>query len=81
MNGPDQNLFQIDMSLTEGGEEHWKEVVEVIFAYAKMLGEAVELSISNDTCSSGDVLRRIWDEVAQIDRMHFHQTSPGAVYR
>ena len=86
VSGPDQNLFQIDMSLTEGGEDHWKEVVEVIFAYAKMLGEAVELSMksnsgsSNDTCS-GDVLRRIWDEVAQIDRMHFHQTSPGAVYR
>lgn len=86
MSGPDQNLFQIDMSLTEGGEDHWKEVVEVIFAYAKMLGEAVELSMksnsgsSNDTCSV-DVLRRIWDEVAQIDRMHFHQTSPGAVYR
>lgn len=86
VSGPDQNLFQIDMSLTEGGEDHWKEVVEVIFAYAKMLGEAVELSMksnsgsSNDTCSV-DVLRRIWDEVAQIDRMHFHQTSPGAVYR
>lgn len=86
--GPDQNLFQIDMSLTEEGEEHWKRVVEIIFAYAKILGSAVEVSLksedanlSDGICSSDDVLRRIWDEVAQIDRMHYHQTSPGAVYR
>lgn len=82
--GPDQNLFQIDMSLTEEGESHWTEVTEVIFAYGKMLSKAVELSLQStadpDSCSE-DTLRRIWDEVAQIDRMHFHQTSPGAVYR
>lgn len=84
--GPDQNLFQIDMSLTEEGEAHWKEVTKVIFAYGQMLNSAVEASLTSigegvDTCSSNDALRRIWDEVAQIDRMHFHQTSPGAVYR
>lgn len=84
--GPDQNLFQIDMSLTEEGEAHWKEVAEVIFAYGKMLRSAVVASLAsegkgNGTCSSDDALKRIWDEVAQIDRMHFHQTSPGAVYR
>lgn len=82
--GPDQNLFQIDMSLTEEGESHWKEVTGVIFAYGKMLSKAVELSLqpstSSGTCSE-DTLRRIWDEVSRIDSMHFHQTSPGAVYR
>jgi secreted Zn-dependent insulinase-like peptidase len=81
--GPDQNLFQIDMSLTEEGEEHWKDATEVIFAYGKMLRDSVDISLksSNATCSSEDALRRIWDEVAKIDRMNFHQTSPGAVYR
>jgi insulysin len=86
--GPDQNLFQIDVSLTEEGEVHWKEVVNVIFAYGKMLCDAVEVSLkNNETCNATaaaaeeDVLRRVWDEVGRIDRMHFHQTSPGAVYR
>ena len=86
MSGPDQNLFQIEMSLTEEGEKKWKEVMKVIFAYAKTLTGAVDLSLTskegnNDTCSTHDILTRIWDEVGQIDRMHFHQTSPGAVYR
>ncbi|KAL3795275.1 hypothetical protein HJC23_008360 [Cyclotella cryptica] len=88
VSGPDQNLFQIEMSLTEEGEKNWKEVTKVIFAYAKMLADAVELSLTskegnkdtNDTCLAHDTLTRIWDEVGQIDRMHFHQTSPGAVY-
>lgn len=87
MSGPDQNLFQIEMSLTEDGEKNWKEVTKVIFAYAHMLNSAVELSLaskegsSDATCSPQDALTRIWDEVGRIDRMHFHQTSPGAVYR
>jgi insulysin len=87
VSSPDQNLFQIDMSLTEEGEQNWKEVTKVIFAYASMLADSVALSLdpkiakgSNDTCSANE-LARIWDEVAQIERMHFHQTSPGAVYR
>lgn len=86
VSGPDQNLFQIEMSLTEEGEKNWKEVTKVIFAYAKMLTDVVELSLSSkegnyNTCSTHDTLTRIWDEIGQIYRMHFHQTSPGAVYR
>ena len=74
---PDQTLFQIQMSLTEEGEEHWKDVVNVIFWYSQMLQNAAESSGDEASCNE---LRRIWEEVAALDRIRFHQTSPGAVY-
>ena len=72
----DQCLFQIQMNLTKDGEEHWKEVVNVIFEYASMLRNAAEKE-DESTCNE---LGRIWDECAALDRIRFHQTSPGAVY-
>ena len=74
---PDQTLFQVQMSLTEEGEEHWKDVVHVIFKYSQMLQNAAESDEDDASCNE---LRRIWDEVAALDRIRFHQTSPGAVY-
>ncbi|KAL7452764.1 hypothetical protein ACHAWC_004489 [Mediolabrus comicus] len=86
ISAPDQNLFQVTISLTEEGEKYWKHVVKWIFAYAKMLCTAAEETLKlngggdNDTCKSERDLYRIWAEVGQLDRMRFHQTSPGAVY-
>jgi len=88
ISAPDQNLFQISITLTKEGEEHWRDVVKYIFAYAKMLCAAAEETLKlsngggNDACKSDgrDDLYRIWDEVGRLDRMQFHQTSPGHVY-
>lgn len=85
ISGPDQTLFQIQVSLTVEGEEHWKDVVRVIFHYGKVVCHAAEESFAasgvSTPCKDGDdKLRRIWAEVAALGRMHFHQTSPGAVY-
>ncbi|KAL7552322.1 hypothetical protein ACHAWF_015546 [Thalassiosira exigua] len=86
--GPDQALFQISVTLTAEGEEHWKDVAKVIFDYGKLIRRFAEDSTAvndntanDDTCENGgSELRRIWDEVAALDQMRFHQTSPGAVY-
>ncbi|KAL9181418.1 hypothetical protein ACHAXT_010223 [Thalassiosira profunda] len=85
--GPDQTLFKIEVNMTEDGEDRWKEVARAIFDYGKLLCGVAEESLSKEsnasedgTCSDGSELRRIWDEVAALDRLHFHQTSPGAVY-
>ena len=93
VSGPDQNLFQISVSLTEEGEEKWEEVVRVLFGYGRLLcrvaeealesdgGEAKDRINDNDASEcKWDPLRRIWDEVAILDRMGFDQTSPGQVY-
>ncbi|KAL7495859.1 hypothetical protein ACHAWT_005098 [Skeletonema menzelii] len=87
ISAPDQNLFQITISLTKEGEENWKDIVKYIFAYAKMLCTVAEetLKLSDGACQSDDGsgkddLYRIWEEVGKLDRMQFHQTSPGSVY-
>ena len=85
VSAPDQNLFQIGINLTAEGEKHWKDVAQVIFDYGKMVCSIAEESLASegkdaDTCKNDKELRRIWDEVVALDRMRFHQTSPGAVY-
>ena len=76
---PDQCLFKVEMTLTPEGEEHWAEATGAIFAYAKMVQSAAEESLAN--CHDGEnQFRRIWDEVASLSKIRFHQTSPGAVY-
>lgn len=73
INAPDQNLFQVQISLTESGERNWADVVKVVFDYADMLCKA---SCSDDASD----LTRIWDEVCRLNRMTFNQRSPGAAY-
>lgn len=76
---PDQCLFMVEMTLTPEGEEHWAEATGAIFGYAKMVQRAAEESLEN--CHDGEnEFRRIWDEVASLSKIRFHQTSPGAVY-
>ena len=73
---PDFTLFQVDMSLTGKGETHWKEVVSTIFAYCRLLQK--EVADKKDKNSSD--LKSIWGETSDLDRMFFHQTSPGGTY-
>ena len=81
ISSPDQTLFQVQMNLTADGEDHWKDVVKVIFDYGNMLSNALNGDYTTDTCKEGEKeLRRIWEEVATLDRIRFDQTSPGAVY-
>jgi insulysin len=69
---PDFTLFQVDLGLTEKGEQHWQEVVDIIFGYCRLLKDKLE--------NNPHELARIWGEVSRLDQMFFHQTSPGGVY-
>ena len=64
------------MGLTEEGEAHWEEVVSVIFAYCRLLQEKAR---AGDSRTKGS-LKRIWKEMCELDRIFFHETSPGGVY-
>ncbi|KAG7368781.1 protease III family protein [Nitzschia inconspicua] len=72
--GPDFKLFQVDMTLTEKGEENWETIVDVIFAYCRMLLREVKSEAGKES------LRRIWGETSDLNRLFFHQTSPGSAY-
>ena len=70
--GPDFTLFQIDVNLTEKGEEEWEKVVDALLQHCQLIGRA--------STSHPEDLKRIWDENAKLRRMFFHQNSPGSVY-
>ena len=70
--GPDQTLFQLDMALTEQGEERWEQVVDLIMAHCRLIQETAAQNEQD--------LRRIWGELATLGALHFDQTSPGAAY-
>ena len=69
---PDFTLFQVDMGLTEKGEQHWEAVVDVIFAYCRLVEDHANKDYRD--------LARIWGETSKLDRMFFDQTSPGGTY-
>jgi insulysin len=73
-------LFKIEVTLTPDGEECWADVTQVIFDYATMVRRAAEESLKSNEGNGDNELRRIYDEVASLSKMRFHQTSPGAVY-
>jgi insulysin len=93
---PDFTLFQVDIGLTEKGEEHWEEVVDVIFAYCRLLQQAatdtdtdIAIAIANETTehtnnlmAPGGIqdLKRTWGEMCKLNQMFFDQTSPGGPY-
>jgi insulysin len=80
--GPDFTLFQVDMGLTEKGEENWKQVVDVIFQHCRLISEATKRLSASGEDSEGTVfdVQRIWAESSKLRAMFFHQTSPGSVY-
>ena len=73
---PDFSLFQVEMGLTEKGEKYWKDVVNLVFAYCRMIKDNAEMAKNGES----NQLRRIWGEMSQLDKMFFHQTSPGGAY-
>jgi insulysin len=77
---PDFTLFQVDMGLTEKGEQHWKEVVDLVFAYCRLLQEQVDVASKSSSSNDKSDMVRIWGEMSRLDEMFFHQTSPGGVY-
>lgn len=76
VSAPDFQLFQLDMGLTEKGEKHWKEVVDMVFAYCRLLNQKLEEESKNNS----DEFRRIWGESIKLDEIFFDQTSPSGVY-
>lgn len=72
--GPDYTLFQIDVGLTEKGENEWEKVVDVILQHCRLIAVAAK----DET--TGQELRRIWGESAKLRSMFFHQASPTSVY-
>ncbi|VEU43382.1 unnamed protein product [Pseudo-nitzschia multistriata] len=79
---PDFTLFQIDMGLTEKGEENWEEVANTIFAYCRMLQKKAngKNNDGNDDPEAVNELRRIWEENGELHRIFFDQTSPSGAY-
>ena len=75
----DQSLLQIDISLTEKGEEHWRDVVATIFEYCRML-EGIGKNAKEGNENDYAVLERIWDEICTIRKLNFHQNSPNNAY-
>ena len=79
VSAPDFTLFQIELTLTIPGEEHWKDVVRVIFLHCKLIAEAAGRMKSNSEEDSNH-LSRIWDEKSKLSKMFFQEASPGDVY-
>jgi insulysin len=75
----DQSLLQINISLTEKGEEQWREVVATIFEYCRML-EAIVKNAKEGSESDQAVLERTWDEICTIRQLSFHQNSPSDAF-
>ena len=73
---PDFNLFQVDMGLTENGEKQWRQVVDLVFAYCRLLNNEATKAENGQS----NELQRIWGEMSQLDKMFFNQTSPGGAY-
>jgi secreted Zn-dependent insulinase-like peptidase len=91
---PDHAVFQIDLGLTKNGELHWTDVIDVVFRYIRLVQASLsspnpmkqhwKSRKSRGTSSAEgdqeDELARIWDEISQIGRLLFHQSSPRSVY-
>lgn len=77
VSAPDFTLFQVDVGLTEEGEERWKEVVDVLLQHCRLIHAATKETLESG--NKGD-LHRIWSESATLHAMFFDQTSPGWVY-
>lgn len=75
----DQSLMQINISLTEKGEEQWQDVVSIVFQYCKMLQRTCE-NVKNGDEKDMHELHRIWDEIITVRKLNFDQTSPSNAY-
>lgn len=80
VSGPDQTLFQLDVALTEQGEEQWETVVDLLFAHCRLIHDTASNAQKNPGGVHDQDLRRMWGELATISAMHFDFASPGAAY-
>lgn len=84
ISAPDQCLFYVDLGLTEQGEARWKEVVHVILEHCRLIAgtaaAAKEKSKNKTDNTAFKSLQVTWEEVCELSRMEFHQTSPGSAY-
>ena len=67
ISGPDQTLFQIELSLTEKGEKEWKSIVALLLEHCRLIAQAPDL-------------QRHWDEARILSEIQFNHTSPGQAY-
>lgn len=72
VDAPDFGLLQIDVTLTPAGEDHWKEVVQVVLEDCHNVREAAKKEVST--------LERLWEESIRLAEMQFHTASPTGVY-
>ena len=80
VSAPDFTLFQIELTLTIPGEQHWKDVVRVLFLHCQLITEEAGRMKSSLEEESHHDLSRIWDEKSKISAMFFQEASPGDVY-
>jgi insulysin len=80
VSGPDQTLFQLDVALTEQGEDQWETVVDLLFAHCRLIHDTASNAQKNPGGVHDQDLRRMWGELATISAMHFDFASPGAAY-
>jgi len=67
ISGPDQTVFQVDLSLTELGEKEWKQVVALILEHCRLIRKEKDL-------------QRFWNEKRTLAQMQFHHASPRQAY-
>lgn len=69
---PDFSLFQIDLSLTEDGENHWEEVVDVILQHCRLVQDIADTDPKQ--------LRDVFEETVTLSKIFFDQQSPSGLY-
>lgn len=81
VSAPDFTLFQIELTLTIPGEQHWMDVVRVLLLHCQLIAEAAERMVRSDgDMNSCHNLSKIWDEKSKLNSMFFQEASPGDVY-
>lgn len=67
ISGPDQTVFQLELSLTEEGEKEWKSIVALLLEHCRLIARAPDL-------------QRHWEESRELSEIHFNHASPGQAY-
>jgi len=85
ISAPDNSLLQIDVSLTERGEERWTDVASVLFDHCRLLSQTAQTAAGQcgnqqEQEEALNELQRIWSEIVKLNIMQFNQTSPGQAY-
>lgn len=89
-NGPDFSIFNVEINLTERGEENYKLVIDIILQHCQLILSTAQRALQEkkeqiaetpfESESAYASLQRIWDETVQLQTIFFNQTSPGSAY-